>query len=106
MPVGPLFQLKQDINGAIETRVLAFDFVNDLATGDTLTGSPTIEQASETTGAVLLTITGVVIFGTQVQVRVGLTGTLYAIYDVSCTAQTTGGDTLVSSCGIEIVPSK
>ena len=107
MPVGPTIYLKVDINGTAESRVVAFDFLNLIAAGDELSGTPTVEQSSETTSAPSLTIGTAQISGTQALARVTGTGlTVGTFYDLSCTATTLNGDTLVASCGMQIIPSK
>ena len=105
MAVGPIITLKQDLVGTIESRILPFDFINNIAPNDTLIGSPTIEQNSEIGGSSALLFGTPQISGTRALVRV-TGGTLNALYDVSCTVQTASGDTLVGSCGIKIIPSK
>lgn len=107
MAVGKIFKLKQDINGNTESRTFAFEFNNKLASGDSIPSNlaPSFQQTTQTTGAIGLTNGIPSVNGTQVWIRIGTTATLGALYDVSCTVQTTQGDILVVSGGIQIVAS-
>jgi hypothetical protein len=102
---GPIIGLKQDLGGTTESRVLGIDLVNKITVGDTLTGTPTFLQDSETFGSTSLIISSPQIDGTLAIARI-TGGTLGAFYDVSCTVQTTNGDVLVGSCRVTIVPSR
>ena len=80
-----------------EIRTLTFYFSEKLASGDTLSGLPTV------TGSVGLTLTGATIdtAASTVSVHVG-GGTAGNDYEVRCEVNTTSGDLLKEAATIEV----
>lgn len=114
MPSGRIAIWKESISGSTESRLGTFDFSLVLQPGDTILASPAPvfeyalpADAPVDAGAITAGTPAINSAGNQVQFRLTLptgspTGVLYS---VSCTVQTTKGDTWVGSGGLDFAGS-
>lgn len=85
-----------------ESKIYDFNFVNDLATGETITGLTSI-TANTPSGATALTITGPVFSSPKAQCRIAA-GTAGYTYHITVTVTTSDGNTLQQCCDLRVVP--